>query len=224
MKGRAGIFWSAWAIGFSGAMIPGAMLAVVLSESLNGRIWGSLGIVLGHVLLEALLLLALARGAGGFLTRPSVAVVVGVVGGAVLTYMGADVVAAVLRDPASMQAEAAPLPAGPVVTGMLVSGSNPAWLMWWAAVGVGHVSMALRLGARGLGAFFVGHTLADWVWYGFVALLVYSGRSMLQGPVYLWMISACGLLLAGFGLYFVATGIRLARRPVAMAPATEVWP
>lgn len=217
MNGRAGIFWSAWAIGFSGAMIPGAMLAVVLSESLNGRIWGSLGIVFGHVLLEAVLLLALARGAGGFLQRPAVAVAVGVVGGAVLTYMGVDVVLAVLRDPASMQAKAAPLPAGPVLTGMLVSGSNPAWLMWWAAVGVGHVSMALRLGVGGLGAFFVGHTLADWVWYGFVALLVYSGRGMLQGAAYLWMISICGLLLAGFGLYFVIVGIRMARRPAAAA-------
>lgn len=219
MKGRAGIFWSAWAIGFSGAMIPGAMLAVVLSESLNGRIWGSLGIVLGHVLLEAVLLIALARGAGEFLKRPAVAVVVGLVGGGVLVYMGADVVAAVLNDPASMQAKAAPLPAGPVITGMIVSGSNPAWLMWWAAVGVGLVSMALRQGAGGLAAFFVGHTLADWVWYGLVAGLVYSGRGMLQGQVYLWLITICGLLLVGFGLYFVLMGVRLARRPQGIAAA-----
>ncbi|NPV06544.1 MAG: LysE family transporter [Anaerolineae bacterium] len=219
MRGRAGIFWSALAVGFSGAMIPGPMLAVVLSESLNGRLWGSLGVVLGHVLLEAALLVALAQGAGGVLKKPAVGAVVGIVGGALLAYMGASVVHTVLRDPGAMVANASlvSLPASPVVTGVLVSGSNPAWVMWWGAVGVGYVALALGQGRGGLLSFYVGHTLSDWVWYGAVAGLVTSGRQMLQGKPYLWLISICGVLLVGFGLYFVSLGVRQVRQRQAAA-------
>jgi threonine/homoserine/homoserine lactone efflux protein len=208
------IFWSALAIGFSGAMIPGAMLAMVLSEALSGRLIGALGIVLGHVLLEAALVLALAYGAGRVLRQPIVSAVVGVGGGAVLAYMGASVVAAVLRDPAAMVpgSTVVSLPAGPVVGGVLVSVSNPSWLMWWSAIGIGYVGMALQRGTAGLVSFYFGHTLADWLWYGAVAALVVGGRSFLQGAVYVWVIGVCGAMLFGFGLFFVSLGVREFRR------------
>lgn len=206
-------------VGFSGAMIPGPMLAVTLSESLNGRLWGSLGVVLGHVLLEVALLVALARGAGNLLKKPVVAAAVGMIGGVILAYMGASVVVTVLRNPVAMAANASlvPLPAPPVLTGMLVSASNPAWVMWWGAVGVGYVALALGQGRGGLLAFYFGHTLADWIWYGLVAVLVVTGRGILQGTPYLWLISICGVLLFGFGLYFLSLGVRQARQQRAMA-------
>ncbi|MHB0875141.1 MAG: LysE family transporter [Anaerolineae bacterium] len=214
MRRLGAIFWSALAIGFSGAMIPGAMLAMVLSESLNGRFFGALGIVLGHVLLEAALVLALAYGAGRVLRQPIVSAIVGVVGGALLAYMGGSVVAAVLRDPAAMTPSntAMALPAGPVAAGVLVSVSNPSWLMWWSAVGIGYVAIALQRGTAGLVSFYVGHTLADWLWYGAVATLVIGGRSILQGAVYVWVIGVCGALLFGFGLFFVSLGVRELRQ------------
>ncbi len=217
MKSLPGVFWSALAIGFSGAMIPGPMLAVVLSEGLNGRFWGSLGIVLGHVLLEAFLIVALALGAGNVLKRPTVAAGVGLLGGALLSYMGGSVVLTVLRDPASMAAQASlvPMQAGPIFTGVLVSASNPAWIMWWGAVGVGYVALAIQRGAAGLATFYVGHTLSDWIWYGVVAGLVVTGRDILQGRPYLWLIGGCGALLFGFGLYFVYVGARQLRQVLA---------
>lgn len=219
MRSLKAIFLSAWAIGFSGAMIPGPMLAMVLSESLGGRLWGALGIVLGHVLLEAALLLALAKGAGGVLRRPGVAAFVGVVGGALLAYMGGSVVTSVLRDPGGMAGAAAatPLPAGPVLAGVIVSGSNPSWIMWWSAVGIGYVALALQRGPAGLVAFYTGHTLADWVWYAAVAVLVISGRNFLTGGAYAWIIGGCGALLVGFGLFFVSLGVRQARA-IALSP------
>jgi threonine/homoserine/homoserine lactone efflux protein len=207
------IFWSALAIGFSGAMIPGPMLAMVLSESLRASLAGSLGIVLGHVLLEAALVLALAFGAGRILRQPAVAVAVGVFGGGLLAYMGASVVIGAVTSPSAMVASGAavPLPAGPVVAGVIVSASNPSWIMWWSAVGIGYVAMALQRGAAGLVAFYTGHTLADWVFYGAVSLLVVNGRNLLTGRAYVWIVGTCGALLFGFGLFFVQLGVRQLR-------------
>ena len=213
MRSLTGIFWSALAIGFSGAMIPGPMLALVLSEALAGDYLGVLGIVLGHVLLEGALVLALAFGAGRLLRQPGVSVAVGVVGGALLAYMGASVVVTMLADPTAFAAEAKALamPAGSVVGGVLVSASNPTWIMWWSAVGVGYVSMALARGASGLTTFYVGHTLSDWIWYGALGALLVTGRDILSGPAYLWVIGLCGAVLFGFGLFFVYFGLRQGR-------------
>ena len=213
MQSLSGVFWSALVIGFSGAMIPGPMLALVLSEGLSGNLLGTLGIVLGHVILEGALVLALALGAGRVLRRPSVGAVVGVVGGALLAYMGSSVVLAVVQDPGSLAANAAiSLPAGPVVAGILVSASNPAWIMWWSAVGIGYVAMSLRRGSAGLAAFYVGHTLSDWVWYGLIGALLVSGRNIVRGQAYLWIIAVCGALLFGFGLYFIYLGLKQLRQ------------
>ena len=213
MQSLRSIFWSALAIGFSGAMIPGPMLALVLSEGLSGRFLGTLGIVLGHVILEGALVLALALGAGRVLKRPSVGAVVGVIGGALLAYMGGSVVLAAWHNPASLTAKAAvSLPAGPVVAGVLVSASNPAWIMWWSAVGVGYVAMSLRRGSVGLAAFYTGHTLSDWLWYGIIGALLVSGRNIVHGPAYLWIIAACGALLMGFGLFFIYLGLKQVRQ------------
>lgn len=223
MQSLAGVFWSALAIGFSGAMIPGPMLALVLSEGLSGSFLGTLGIVLGHVILEGALVLALALGAGKVLKRPSVGAVVGVIGGTLLAYMGGSVVLAAWHNPASLAAKAAvSLPAGPVVAGVLVSASNPAWIMWWSAVGVGYVAMSLRRGSIGLVAFYAGHTLSDWLWYGIIGALLVSGRNIVHGQAYLWIIAACGALLMGFGLFFIYLGIRQLRQGFAGMGAQRV--
>jgi threonine/homoserine/homoserine lactone efflux protein len=216
LRSVRGIFSSALAVGFSGAMIPGPMLAMVLSVSLNGRFWPSMGIVLGHVLLEGLLVLGVTLGIGRALRHPLVAGVVGLVGGVVLVYMGSGVVATVWREPAALAAEVAQvaIPVAPVFAGALVSASNPAWLMWWGAVGIGYVSLALQHGPAGLGAFYVGHTLSDWLWYGCVAALAVSGRQMLRGTGYLAIIMVCGLLLCAFGAYFVFLGARALRQQI----------
>jgi len=226
VRSLRGIFLSALAIGFSGAMIPGPMLALVLSEGLGGDILGVLGIVLGHVLLEGALVAALSFGAGSLLRRPAVGMLVGIPGGALLSYMGASVVVAVLRDPTAIAAEAKVLatPAGPVVAGVLVSASNPSWIMWWSGVGVGYVSMALRRGTAGLVSFYVGHTLSDWAWYGALGVLLVGGREILRGQVYLWVIGGCGAVLFGFGLYFVYLGLNQAHRSFGASRAEGARP
>jgi threonine/homoserine/homoserine lactone efflux protein len=222
MRSNKGIFWSTLAVGFSGAMIPGPMLALVLSLSVKGRFWGSMGVVLGHVLLEAALVLALALGAGKLLRLPLVSAVVGLVGGALLCYMGGSVLLALAHNAGALAASAdAGIATAPVLAGVVVSASNPSFTMWWSAVGVGYVAMSLQRGPLGLASFYVGHTLSDWVWYALVAGLVVSGRNVLAGRAYTWVIGGCAFLLAGFGLYFVYLGARQLAQALFPRPGVE---
>jgi threonine/homoserine/homoserine lactone efflux protein len=100
---------------------------------------------------------------------------------------------------------------GPVVAGVLVSISNPYWILWWATVGVSYVALALRQGPLGLGSFYVGHILADLSWYSLVAFVITAGRSLLSQPVYRGLLLVCGLFLIALSVYFIYSGFNFLR-------------
>src|SRR4030065_277109 len=99
----------------------------------------------------------------------------------------------------------------PVLAGILVSLSNPYWLLWWATVGSSYVVWAMGVGIVGLIAFYSGHILSDLSWYSLVSLLVASGRKIVRDKVYRGLLLACGIFLLGLGGYFVFSGIRFLR-------------
>lgn len=236
------IFTTAFLVGFSGAMMPGPMLTVTVSESARcGFIAGPL-VTLGHVLLELVLIIALVGGFSAFLTTVWVARVIAVLGGAFLIYMGCGMVRDARAGKISVNLPASPVskavsgnasgegpdeaPAGTagggavrlhpaVAAGILTSISNPYWTLWWATVGLGYVTLSLRRGYAGLASFFTGHILADLVWFGLVAAAVAGGRRFLSDGVYRLIIWVCGIFLVTLGGYFIYSGLCTRLVPVA---------
>jgi len=94
-----------------------------------------------------------------------------------------------------------------VWTVILVSISNPYWLLWWATVGLGCLGRARPFGLRGVAVFFAGHILADFVWYGMVSAAVYRGKRILKKETYRILTGSCAVFLALFGVYFLASAI-----------------
>jgi len=75
-----GIFLSSFMIGFSGAMMPGPMLGVTIDGSLKrGYLAGPL-VVLGHGILELVLVIVMAFGLREFFENPKIAGLIGLVG------------------------------------------------------------------------------------------------------------------------------------------------
>lgn len=202
----AGIFGTAFVVGFSGAMIPGPLLAVTISESTRrGAIAGPL-LMLGHMVLEAALVAAVALGLSSVLKNPVVIGGVALIGGGVMCWMGQGMVRVArrtsLRDAAGQRSRM-----HPVLAGALVSLSNPYWTIWWATIGISYVIMGLRFGLVGILAFFAGHILSDFTWYTAVSIGVARGGRLLSDRVYRAMIVTCGVALVGFGAWFIWTGI-----------------
>ncbi|WP_078060659.1 LysE family transporter [Desulfotomaculum copahuensis] len=96
----------------------------------------------------------------------------------------------------------------PVLSGLLLSMSNPYWSLWWATVGLGYITLSLRQGTIGLVSFFSGHILSDLAWYCLVAAAVAGGRRFLSDRPYRGMLVVCGVFLLGLGGYFVYWGLR----------------
>jgi len=200
-----GIFFSAFLVAFSGAMMPGPLLAVTIDESARrGAAAGPL-LILGHMLLEAGLVIALALGVAAFLGNARVLAAIGLVGGTALCWMGVSMLRSASRALVEGDNSRA-YRLHPVTAGMVTSLANPYWSIWWATIGLGYLTVALRQGIAGIAAFFGGHILADFLWYGAVSFGVSRGFGFLSLRIHRLVLALCGLALIVFGLWFVRAG------------------
>jgi threonine/homoserine/homoserine lactone efflux protein len=223
------IFAVALATGFSGAVVPGSLLAVVVTESVRvGWLAGPL-MMIGHGALELIAVMLLITGLIKFARSPRVRGTIGVVGGLVLLYLGyltvqipGESAAAALQAGGAAAASGTGLPVPGLVLqlaflGGLMSMANPYWWLWWATIGVAHVGWASQRGPVGGGTYFVGHILSDVVWYCAVSVALAFGRTLFSAGVLRGIYVVCGAFLLGLGVIFVVAGARsLRQHPAAV--------
>lgn len=208
----ARIFAIAFITGFSGAMMPGPMLTLVLGQvPMYGMaaVWAIVG---GHAALEIIIVLLLVAGLRPILERPALRGTVSMIGGAFLAYMGVTM----MLDAGSVSlTSAAAQERTPwlwlVLQGASVCIVNPYFTGWWATIGSGQLAHAAPCNAREYVAFYVGHELSDLTWFALVGLIVLTGANWLSPTVYSWLILLSGAVLIVLSLWFIWTGIRFVR-------------
>lgn len=206
------IFFTSFFVGLSGAVAPGPLLMVNIAEAARRGFRAGPALALGHSLLELGVVVLLLTGLSQALQRDAVTTGVGILGGSFLLWMGwrtvqgarAVSLAAILRSPASLSNPGS----GPVLAGVLASLSNPFWLIWWLTVGATYMVWSLKQGAAGVVSFYLGHILADFLWYSLVAFVVGTGRRFMSDAAYRGVLVGCGVFLAGLGLFFFVSGLR----------------
>ena len=192
-------FFTIVAISLSGVMAPGPITAATLAAGARWRHAGAL-IALGHAVVEMPLLLLLAAGIGTLLKAPAVSAGVGLAGGIVLVLMAVQLLLSLRQTGGEAQAA---VRQRPFTTGIILTGANPYFLVWWATVGLGLAARAARYGAAVLVAFGVVHWLCDLVWLEVLSMAGYQG-SKAFGPRCQRVISLlCAAVLFGFGLDFL---------------------
>jgi threonine/homoserine/homoserine lactone efflux protein len=200
------ILATSFVIAFSGAAMPGPLMTVTISESAKrGFISGPL-LILGHSLLELALVILLMYGLAPLLKQDWVFAAIAIIGGVMLGFMGTGM----LRSFPSLSIhEDIHTARGPhlVLTGILVSVSNPYWSLWWATIGLGYVLFCARYGAVGIVFFFIGHCLGDLVWYSAISLAMARGKRFLNDRHYRALIGTCGVFLLLLAVYFTWGGI-----------------
>ncbi|NLJ75932.1 MAG: LysE family transporter [Peptococcaceae bacterium] len=225
------IFVTSFVIGFSGAIMPGPLLTVTIAETTRRGLWAGPLIVVGHGILELALILALVGGLSVFLTAGFISQAIAILGGAFLLYMGIGMVCDAIKgritfqmnDPLLDEAKARDENANiksdragqrnmlknmhPVLMGILVSISNPYWILWWVTVGLGYITISMEKGTLGLTSFFTGHILADLAWYSLISAVVVGGMRFLNAKIYSGVIAVCGVFLFALGGYFLHYGI-----------------
>jgi len=197
------ILLSVVVISFSGVMMPGPMFAVTLAKSYKSPLAGA-QISLGHAVIEVPLILLIYFGFAQFFENSVVQLVLSILGGGMILWLGISM----FRARAKVAQGGKDLPCNAFTAGILTSGLNPFFLVWWATIGSMLIMRFLDFGTTGLIVFIVVHWLCDLLWLSFISSLVYRTKSLWGRKFQEGLFIACSLLLVGFGGWFLISGIR----------------
>ncbi len=199
---------SSFFVAFSGALVPGPLFTITVSESVKrGAVAGPL-IIFGHGILELLLVVLLMFGVAPFLAAEGARLSIAIIGGTILVVMGV----VMIKDARTIKLDIAAVRNGrglhPVMSGIVGSLSNPYWLIWWATAGLGYLVSSMKYGFAGIAAFFTGHIAADLAWYSLLSFAISKGRKMIGNRGYRYMLYVCGSFLIAFGAWFISWAAR----------------
>lgn len=184
-------------ISLSGVILPGPLTAATIAKGFNDKNAGIM-IGVGHGLVELPIILLIYFGFATFITYPLVAKIVGVLGGLMLIFLGFML----LRSLGKKLGQAADLPSNPFMTGIIMTGTNPYFYLWWTTIGMALIFGSTRFGIAGLIIFLVIHWICDIGWEQVVSFTVFKTRHLWTTNVRQLVFVVCAIFLMGFGVWF----------------------
>ena len=202
MDAGLGLFLlSAVGISLTGVMLPGPMTAATIAKGSGNKHAGAL-IGAGHGIVEIPLIIALYLGLSRFIDSPRVVQAIYLVGGLMLLYLGARMLRSATRVSDQPSTAAGGLPSSALVTGMVITATNPAFYIWWATVGMALIAGAGEFGPAGIVLLGLVHVPCDVVWSEFISVGTFESRRWWTQRVQKTVFSVCALLVGGFGVWF----------------------
>ena len=203
METSLGLFLlSVIGISLTGAMLPGPMTAATIAKGYGSKNAGAL-IAVGHGVIELPLIAAIYLGVGHFLGLPLVVSIIYIAGGVALFYLGFRM----FRTAGDAPGEVGGLPRNSIVTGIVVTATNPAFYVWWITIGAALITGAALFGVIGVVLLAVVHWPCDLIWSEFLSLGTFKSRKWWTGRVPRIVFSICALILLGFGVWFLTSGV-----------------
>ena len=198
MQTSLGLFLlSAVGVSLTGVMLPGPMTAATVAKGYGEKHAGA-RIAAGHAVIEIPLIAAVYFGLGRFIGSPQVETAIYLAGGLMLLYLGFRM----FRATRGTVGAAGGLPASSLVAGIVITGTNPAFYIWWATAGAVLVGGAARFGPIGVVLFAAVHWPCDLAWSEFLSVSTYESRRWWTQRVQRIVFSVCAMVLAGFGVWF----------------------
>ena len=191
-------------ISLSGVMAPGPITAATLAAGTRSKHAGIL-IAVGHGIIEFPLMILIMAGMSTILKSASVKIVIGLVGGLILLHMGIQMIRHINKssDPAGKYAAMKPL-----WIGIILTGSNPYFLIWWASVGPNLTIKAMELGMLAFAIFALVHWLCDLVWLEVLSLAGHKGSKVLSQRTQRIVLGICSFVLLVFGILFIYDAVK----------------
>lgn len=197
-------------VALTGALTPGPLLTFTIYKSLQQKrgYLAGIFIILGHALIELILIIVLLAGASLLFQNIIFLTLIGIIGGIFLLIFGFLVIRDTIKSDPSVDFNLKDnnlkgYKGNSFIGGIIVSLSNPYWTFWWAVVGLGflvnfNITFATPIA---LLLFFIGHELGDIVWYLPISTFVYLGGKTLNPKIYKYVLIICAGFMIIFGLY-----------------------
>jgi threonine/homoserine/homoserine lactone efflux protein len=188
-------------ISLSGVLLPGPLFAVTIEKAAKRKNAGVL-IALGHGLVEFPLMFLIFFLLSEFEVPWYVQVGVGVVGGLLMIYLGAETFGNRNKTEQYTSSRQDSL-----LAGIRTTAANPAFILWWLTIGTALVLNARLFGIAGFSVFAGLHWSCDFVWYTVVAFLIFKSHKFWTPRIHQGITFFCVAVLIGFGAWFFASAL-----------------
>jgi threonine/homoserine/homoserine lactone efflux protein len=187
----------------SGALAPGPLFFQTITQGAKTGARSGLIFSLAHTLVEFSLVMLLALGLLVVKDVRPIRDIIGVFGGIILLVFGIYQILSAFRTTEVKPKETASS-SRLFIIGMLFTGLNPYFIIWWLTVGSNLILLALEFAAlAGVVFMFVCHVWIDYVWLTGVAYFSKRGMNALGSNWYRMLLGIFGVILIYFGTLFL---------------------
>jgi threonine/homoserine/homoserine lactone efflux protein len=194
------------AVSASGVLAPGPLFFTNLLYGTRLGMRSGIKVAYGHTVVELPLITLLAAGLFTLDAATKYAGTIGFIGGiAILAFAGLQTGSIIRKKPAYITS--APDIAGskgPFIVGIVFSGLNPFFLIWWFTAGLKLIADSAAFGfGTGLAILFALHIWMDYAWLGGTAYLASKGSMVIKSKYYSLLVLALVAMLVYYGISFV---------------------
>ena len=199
-------------ISLSGVLAPGPVTAATISAGAKSKHAG-IFISIGHSSIELPLIAAIMLGLGFVFEHPAAKLIIGLAGGAFLLWMGfgmfKEAKTFTIQQSPSVSAGSfvASAATKPITTGIILSATNPYFLLWWATVGLNLAKDAAGFGYIAVILFALVHSLCDMGWLEILSFTSYKGTKFLNEKNQKIVLGVCAAAIIFFGIYFIVKSL-----------------
>jgi threonine/homoserine/homoserine lactone efflux protein len=192
----------------SGALAPGPLFFATVSHGSKHGAKSGLIFSIAHTVVEFSLIMLFALGLLTIASEPIVKQVIGLIGGSVLIAFGSIQI----RNTIVFKSENLKKPKASYrrlfMIGLVFTGLNPYFILWWLTVGAQLIVIALEFAALlGVVFMFVCHVWMDYVWLTTVAYFSKKGTDVMGLKWYKPLMLIFGVVLIYFGITFIVAAI-----------------
>ena len=201
MPDFVGFFAAVVIISASGVMAPGPLFASTISSAIQHGKNAGLKIAMGHTVVELPLVILIGIGAISLESMAEFRIIVAALGASsIFAFAGLQIFSTLKSRNIARNSRY-----GAFATGIILTGLNPFFLVWWFTIGIKLISDSLVLWSFwGILVMFGMHIWMDYAWLFSVSALSSRGIRFLSDKRYKICIIAINLVLIYFGILFVA--------------------
>ena len=188
-------------ISASGVLAPGPLFAANIFYGLKGGAKAGVKMSLGHATVELPLIIFLGIGAFSLEQFPEFRFLISVFGA-----IGLFVFAGLQLRQVYLQKEITnhQNKHGPFLAGILLSGLNPFFIIWWLSIGFKLITDSIMLWSlAGIGILFILHIWMDFAWLSSTAYVSKKASRLLSNRNFRILIIGLSLALVYFGITFL---------------------
>ncbi len=197
-------------ISASGALAPGPLSIATIALGTKGSWKSGLLVALGHMIFELpyVVLIAVSLGyVSSFLDIPWVRIALALFTSTFIAFFASLLIIDALKSKTPHQVQSSALRIGnPLVVGIVLTGLNPYFLLWWISVGLLLIQGAINLGLGiflGIAIMYTTHVWIDYAWLVFLAHASSRGARYLGIKGYRVLLLALAGTLILFAIHIV---------------------